>query len=123
MLVGHYSAKSLFATSTTIVYALDSFVIKTTDGGGPPLSVKLSPSCDCNTKISPEIASGSVTISFDAVPSAESIEIYDAIGRQVSSAQIPAEATSYRIDISNYASGMYFAKLRSKMYKFVKIGN
>ncbi len=110
-----------------VAYAIgiDSQVYKTIDGGGPPFtsSVRLSPPCDCNTKLSPEIASGTVTISFDAVPSAESIEIYDAIGRQVSSAQIPAEATSYRIDINSYASGMYLAKLRGKMYRFVKIRN
>ena len=116
------------STPTSLVgYAvgIDSQIYKTIDGGGPPFtsSVRLSPPCDCNTKISPEIASGSVTISFDAVPSAESIEIYDAIGRQVSSAQIPAEATSYRIDVSSYSSGMYLAKLRGKMYRFVKVGN
>ena len=113
---------TLVAPETKVAYTISDsdIILKTTTGG---MSEVKNNTIFSNTKISPEITSGVVTISFDAVPSAESIEIYDAIGRQVSGAQIPPEATSYRIDVSNYSSGMYLAKLRGKMYRFVKVGN
>ncbi len=100
-------------------YITDSTIFKTNRES----SVEPNKSINDPNSLTTVITTSYLYLKFDLIPYVETVEIYDAIGRQVSSTQLPAEATSYRIDISNYATGMYLAKLRGKMYKFLKVGS
>jgi hypothetical protein len=48
------------------------------------------------------------------------IEVFDALGRQVSKEIIPANTNSYTLDIRRYASGAYYVRYRNKTARFVK---
>jgi len=48
------------------------------------------------------------------------LEVYDAIGRKELDLEIPASTTSYRLDISQLASGMHTVKIGDKISRFIK---
>jgi photosystem II stability/assembly factor-like uncharacterized protein len=103
---------------------IDSFIYKTIDGGGPPFtsSVKNPVPCDCNTTIFPNPSNSYVDISFAALPTEELLEIFDAIGRRVATAQIPANSTSYRLDVRSFSAGVYSVRVGEKVMRFIKDG-
>jgi len=52
--------------------------------------------------------------------------VYDVLGNKVlsspaCSAGTPSEGGHIRLDVSGLAAGMYFVRVGSKMYKFVKM--
>jgi photosystem II stability/assembly factor-like uncharacterized protein len=51
-----------------------------------------------------------------------SIEIFDAIGRRVATAQIPANSTSYRFDVRSFSAGVYSVRIGERVMRFVKTG-
>jgi photosystem II stability/assembly factor-like uncharacterized protein len=61
-----------------------------------------------------------LTLNFEATPSQELLEVFDALGRQVSKEIIPANTNSYTLDIRRYASGAYYVRYRNKTARFVK---
>ncbi|HYM21298.1 MAG TPA: hypothetical protein VEW28_09910 [Candidatus Kapabacteria bacterium] len=63
----------------------------------------------------------SADFQFDALVSPESLEIFDALGRRVMTAVIPAGAASYRADVRGLAAGVYLARFGNNMVRFVKV--
>ncbi len=102
---------------------LDSQIYKTIDGGGPPFtsSVRNSPPCDCNTTLTQHPLDQSVELHFDAVATQSEIDLYDLLGRKLGSITVEPNRNSITIDISKYTSGVYLARYRGRLYRFVKV--
>ena len=93
-------------------------VLKTTDGGGLPLAVGVTFN-ELQT-ISPNPANSHVKFTYDELSSPTILEVFDALGISVSKELVELQTTLYRLDTRHYAPGVYFARLGSKTFRFVK---
>jgi hypothetical protein len=72
-----------------------------------------------NIYVYPSIATQSITISSE--DSIRQLQIYDLLGKQLYSKEIPFPLNELEINVENYADGMYFILLNNKYsLKFIK---
>ncbi|HET9137652.1 MAG TPA: T9SS type A sorting domain-containing protein [Candidatus Kapabacteria bacterium] len=96
----------------------DTLIYKTIDAGGPPLSVRVQ--SEQSLYVYPNPTTDYIIIETQDFPTPVLLEVYDALGRKALSLEIPASTTSYRLDISQLASGMYTVKIADKITRFIK---
>jgi photosystem II stability/assembly factor-like uncharacterized protein len=124
---GFSNGRTIVAASLVVAYAVGSGtssfeVIKTLDGGGQAINSVKTLSKSSESLLKPIPASSYIDVSFAALPREEFLETFDAIGRRVSTAQIPANSTSYRLDARSFSAGVYSVRIGERVMRFIKCG-
>jgi photosystem II stability/assembly factor-like uncharacterized protein len=96
----------------------DTLIYKTTDAGGPSLSVRLE--LAPHPYVCPNPSNDYVNFETESQPAAKRLDVYTSIGHKVLSLEIPAMTTYYNLDVSKLASGIYTAKMTDKVFRFIK---
>jgi photosystem II stability/assembly factor-like uncharacterized protein len=114
-----FAPESFSLPSATVGYFISGQgIYKTIDGGGGPASIRQIKQKEFG--LTPNPASQYLIIENDSIFSERLVVVYDALGRNMQSSEIPAMTTSYRLDISHLASGTYLVKAGSRIMRFVK---
>lgn len=117
-----HGVTSIFIINERVAYAGGFFgtLLKTIDGGGPPLSAVDLKSPDGQVTGIPNPSSDYFQVVFAGVEHSLYIEVFDALGRRMVKEVIAPQTSSHRLDVRSYPPGVYYARLGSQTVRFIK---
>jgi len=116
-----YYGEKIVAASPEVVYAIgDSVIIKTLDGGGPPVNAVRNISVKQKFNIISNPISSSADFQFESLKEPTVFEIFDLLGNTILHQQLSAGQTSLHQDMQKFNSGIYFARLGGETVRFIK---
>jgi photosystem II stability/assembly factor-like uncharacterized protein len=107
--------RSLVTTSESVAYiAGKNYILKTIDGGGQPMSVA--------SQMYRSQTSELVQDKFEIILSEKikQISVYNILGQEVESLNMPSGQPVYSLDVKTYSPGMYFVKVGNTITRFIR---
>jgi photosystem II stability/assembly factor-like uncharacterized protein len=120
LFITSYNLFSVYFTDNETGYVVgeSGTILKTTNGGGPPVKVIEKPALTNSLNIYPNPASDIITIETPEISHQSFLSIYNLNGQELRKQNISESKTI--IDISNYNTGLYIVKVMGE--RSVKVG-
>jgi len=118
-----FSAERIATPSATTAYALvnKSILFKTINGGEGQSSVINGNSELAALSIKDNLVSAFADFQFVTNSDPQTICIYDLLGRLILQEHTNADQTSLQVNVKEFHSGIYFARLGNSMLRFIKL--